>query len=741
MGRKQVSFGTSVSRAILDDKIPNSVQSSLTRALFEEGGIPEYMLEGMINSVAVKAERMYAYGRDHYVHGLPSGQFTVAAEDITDLVKDVLFSIEDAVVEIDYLHHGPANNLHIAWVALMATHGYNPATNQLAGLTVTKGSPVYLHDLVVVVPAATMDTVEPDSLLQWGIAARAGYTPERATGSPETRAMVLPLPIRTDPDATTEFVRVEYVWQTVAGLQRESFDLPIAGFDDAADYFHVRYRIGSVAKYWMYREGAGTHSTLDALFDKDPLPNGSFFPFAYFRYNKQSEISNKTTDAYKTSKKLVKYLGMDYDAVAEAIDSNPGIDDVEQAMLMMAVPANTTNELEIRYLWDFFNRMFLASSTEFRYRTEDEAALYALEQEQLGLRSPGIVIQDTRFKMSLDNRGIYKRRKAGNLGPVGTCTTAYTTRSLSYPIIVDGESPYESVATVPINSHIYRKQISFGYYDEIQVVSLRTLFNIQGESTSIADEDDTILLVPLDKAITSQYKIPDREILYSRAMHFVFNSLIITKVKWYQTGLFQFVLLVVAVVITVYSFGADGGSAIAAALAVGAYGVAVNLIIMAILEALILKAVFRLFVKEVGIEAAFIIAIVIAAVGISDAMSSGSVAGAPYASDLLTLSSNIATGIGAQIQVDMQDLLKEASELAKIQKEDLKLIDTAKELLENDSILSPFVIFGEKPQEFYNRTVHSGNIGVVGISAISSFVGQALKLPELKDSIGEYEYV
>lgn len=739
MGSKRVSFGTSISRAIKDDRLPASVKSGVLKALFDNGGIPEYLLEELVNSVGVRAERMYTYGRDHYTHGLPTGQFTIAAENIEDVVSDVLYGIESLPVEIDYIHHGPANTLHAGWVKLIADHGYDPATNLLGGLSMSSGFSVYLDDMVVVVPEDMLPTVEGESLQLWGIAARAGYTPERTVGTAETRAMILPSPVQGDPAATGELVKVSYIWEDAGALHRGSFDIAITGFDDAADYFQVRYHMGPVARYWTYEDGAGTYPTLDALFDQPPTTGGSFFPFAYFRHNRVSELADTSTESYKTNKRLVKYLGMDYDQIAEAIDTNPGIGDVEQAMLMLAVPANTTNPLEQRYLWDFFNSLYQASSLEYRYRSEEEAGAYALSQEQKGLKAPGIVIQDARFKMSLDNQGIYKRRKPGVIGPIGTHSSSVSTRVLSYPITVYSEVPYDTTVDVNITSHYYRRQISVGYYDEIQVVELRTLFHILGAYTSIGDgDDDKILLIPLDKAITADYSIPDREVLYARSLHFVFNSLIITSVRWYQTDFFQFVLLFVAVVITVYSWGSDGGSAIGAALAAGNYILAAALIFNAIVNFLLVRQGFKLFVKAVGIRAAFVIAIIAAVLGIADAIDSGSVAGAPYAGDLLTLSSGITSGIGNKLQADYQDLLEQTRELEKLQKEQTKLLETAKELLENRSILSPFVIFGEKPDDLYNRTVHSGNIGVVGIEAISSYVDMSLRLPELNDTLGEF---
>ncbi len=89
------------------------------------------------------------------------------------------------------------------------------------------------------------------------------------------------------------------------------------------------------------------------------------------------------------------------------------------------------------------------------------------------------------------------------------------------------------------------------------------------------------------------------------------------------------------------------------------------------------------------------------------------------------------------MKADFLDLLQEGKEFSLFVEEQNKLLDDAKALLQGNNHLDPFVIFGESPQDFYNRTVHSGNIGVLGISAISSYVDIALTLPKLNDTLGE----
>lgn len=347
--------GTSVSRVIKDDLLPQSVRTGVIKSIFEDGNAPDYVMEELAASVSVRAENMYSYAERSYTHGLPSGEIYSSTQG-RQQVEAIIETAENQQVAVEYSYYGPANTLHIAWMKLVSQYGYNQATNVLGSLTAQKGTSVYLKNMVVVVPQSEASTINRKAIEQWGTAARAGFTPERT--SSEIGYLVTPTPVRVSNTATELHVEVSYVWlQNGDQLQEATFIITVSEFDEAAEFFHAKYVANNQVKYWMYQRGLGTYPTLDSVYVNGPEVSGEYFPFTYFRYNKQSVIQDKTTQAYKTSKKLVKYLGMDYDMIAETIDENPDIADVEQAMMVFAVPATSTNEIECRYLFDYFNTL------------------------------------------------------------------------------------------------------------------------------------------------------------------------------------------------------------------------------------------------------------------------------------------------------------------------------------------------------------------------------------------------
>lgn len=723
----ETAVGTSVSRVINDDSLPDSILAGSIRALFENGDFSDYVNEELVASVGVRAERMYNYGEAHYVHGLPSGEVFSDTQGRTE-VEAIIEAAEGRQVNLVYSHFGPPNSLHIGWLKLVNSYGYKASTNQIDSLTTVKGFPVYLKDMVVVVPVSQVATIEPGVLTQWGIGAAAGETPERPVVA--ISSLAGPSPIFNSSTATEIHVKVTYVWKIANGtLMQEDMILSVSEYDKLGDYFHAKYTYGTTTKYWMYKYKAGTYPSLDSLFNTGSVVSGEYFPFAYFRYAKHSVISDTTTDAYKTSKKLVKFLGIDFDAMATTIDENPDIADVEQAMLVLAVPAVSTNQLECRYLYQYFDNLYYAMEGE------NYSALQQIEASinKTPAAKNSIVIKDALFKMALTNTGIFKKIIAGTIGDIGFYTTEHTTTDY----VVEYVHP-DTYATTPttykIHHNFYRKQIAVGLYEEIEVVDLKMTYFIFNEHTTIGTGSNDFLLIPLDRSITKDYSLPDKETLYARSLHFVFNSRVVTKVEWYQTGIFQAFMVIVAVAITIYTYGADGGSLVASVLGLTGTAGLVATVIVNLAIGKLLGMGFKLFVKVFGTEVATLIAVVAAVSGAYRMIDAGSIAGVPWAQELLSVANGLQQAIMGE---KFADLAAEATEFKLFVEEQEKLLEEANKLLEQKSVLSPFIIIGEKPKDFYNRTVHSGNIGVLGINAIHHYADIALTLPTLNDTLGE----
>jgi hypothetical protein len=182
----------------------------------------------------------------------------------------------------------------------------------------------------------------------------------------------------------------------------------------------------------------------------------------------------------------------------------------------------------------------------------------------------------------------------------------------------------------------------------------------------------------------------------------------------------------------------DGGATLGAVLGLTGTAAIVATIVIHLIVGQLIAVAFKYFVKLVGEEVATVIAVIALIYGGYQIVQAGGLAGAPWAQALLEISTGLHQ---AAMNARMENLNNEGEAFQLFVEDETERLETSKQLLENNNFLSPFVIFGESPEDFYNRTVHSGNIGILGITAISSYVDIALTLPKLNDTLGDTAYV
>lgn len=804
------TVGTTVSRGVEDKYIISSAKTGMIAGLFKDNGeqLVEHTLESMTNSIGIRTEQMYTYAKAKYPHGLPKARVYSVADGKAVVLAKLAQEVGNNTTS--YYHFGPLNNLHAGWMTVCSAYGYLSSTNELPRLSEAKGYPVYLKDLVSVVKDATLVERANGSLDQWGPAANAGSVPHQVAFPVALQTVQEPTPLRVDATAEGDSVTLSYVWevptttivtpattQVINGvstqipavtvtrnlLHTEEVTLPTFVPEENYDYFQVRYIKDTNAGYWLYRLGAGGHPEVDAIFDSTYSTPGEFLPNIYFRHLSKSQDVDKTSVAYKTSKKMAKYLGVDYQTMIEAIHENPDIAQVDQALLSFAVPANTANALEQQYLFAFFDKLYLSSGSSTAQDSwelgnvgsgsvEDGGGIYReLNHYELAVAKLldknkstliRVTIEDALLKTGLSCQGIFKRKKAGVIAAVGEYTSSFVTENITYSYTTNVITGYEPGGTWevpgtpiysedvqkllrPVDSYVYRKQLTSNVYEEIQVYDLKMTYYMWGGYSTLGDNLDAILLVPVDYAIVKKYPLLEREALYTRSLHYVFNSRVVTKVSWYQKELIGDLLKAAAIIWTVVTLGADGGAAYSAAIAIGATVgqaalIAAVVVLGGILTSLVIVEGLQLFVKLIGADIAFIAAVIATIYGGFKAMEAGSITGAPWATELLQLGNGLASAVSSTIADAMQALTQEAKAFDLLMDAKTELLEDANKLLEQQTLLSPFVIFGESPTDFYNRTIHSGNIGVLGIDSIASYVDIALTLPTINDTLEGYSY-
>lgn len=195
--------------------------------------------------------------------------------------------------------------------------------------------------------------------------------------------------------------------------------------------------------------------------------------------------------------------------------------------------------------------------------------------------------------------------------------------------------------------------------------------------------------------------------------------------------------MIIAVVITIFSLGTTWQSIVAAA-ALGATALVITLI-QYLVTALVINYGVKLFVKEFGPQLGFIAAIAAMAIGAYANSTS-----ATWGDSLIAVGTNLASTSQEVMTATLEDIMADFQQFAAMAQGQFDSLADAKEQyglnaqyvgLEPLEMVYriPDIRIGEAPNDFYNRTVHSGNIGVTSYELIEFFVDTKLTLPTLAD--------
>jgi len=719
MGSKKTYVGTSVSRVMADEQVTSAIKSGTLTSILNNKDIMDEITDTLVHSVATSGNAYYNYGKNRYVLPLPSGYPTYAlnthgATEVEAVIQD---EVEMAEVVMDYCFFGNLNYLHILMKTITDTYAYDITTNELDTLSALKGYPVSLSQVTLIGPTMLIDALSDDSL----------------------KILDGMVYVRIDEMVSTIGAEITYTWEvppvfpaTLPTVHVESVslgaDVTPVWFTATSDYFHARYAIGGVTKYFTYEKGKGAYPTLDALFDT-PTEAGSYFPWIHLRHAYTAIDADPNTAECISATKLMKKLGIDLSTVSSSISENPDIGYVVQAIFMLGIPPETTNPVEQEYLYRYFDSMFLGLGGEV---TTLSATALVASLTYTDLVKTSIVIQDSKLKTQLFNSGIYRRLVTGVLGNVGTYSSGFGVFTLAVPRYTEdgGSTPvygYRSIEYL-----LYKKQVSTTQYEEIQVIDLSCSYQVIGGyyTTGNTVDGTNIILIPLDMSIVSHLSLIKREPLYARAMHIVFNSVQTVKLEWYQTGIFKAFLIVVAIVVMVFTKLPVLKAILA--LVTGEltfYGVIILLLDLA--GVALYNYAFQELVKAIGIEDAFILLIILNIKNLYTIFSAETIkAGLVSAESFMKLATGLMQGIQTMTTELTKDIVGELDALNKEMEAAFGELDKIRKEMDSSKILKPFMLLGETPDEYYNRTVHSGNPGVKVYETVSKYVKTMLTLPE-----------
>lgn len=723
---KKIEVSVELQRAIPDNMIPDTTITQTVKAIQSNGVISEFLADGWMNSIGTRANRMYKYAQKWHPYGMPVSNLH-SVLDSKAIVKQVIEAELGRATNIGYFHLAPFNATHHAWKTLVDEYGYSSQTNEIKVLSQRQKVPVYLKDIIPIYAESDLADSPAGSQEVWGLPAQAYPYPGRMA-TPASLAQ--PTPVEIDLDASESIVRIVYVFtvnivQMVGSMEvslpeiREGvIDLPLRDFSLDSEWYQVELKHPSTGllSYWSYQVGSGVYPELEAAQDAVFNDLGTYFPLTYFRYDFQAETTARQeySDPYEDQKKMLNYLNMDYDAVGDGINANPGIENIVHAFMMFGVAPGSEDPTEQKYLYEYFNALWYATG----------AKNPTFDPSTPSLSDRRFSVTDKRFSMSFGYKAVVKRSVGGKIGKVGAYSGSFSNRV-----------------------YTYRYQRTAAMYDEIEVHDLLLNYRVYKGYGYTGGAGSKALLIPLDKALLGQFNAKEREVLIARSMHYVMCSYVETEVKWYSKGWFKIVIIIIAIVIS--CFTGPGGAAVAAALTsatVAAVAWAVMVVLFqAIILPMLMQYAFSMVAKAVGAEIAMIMAVVLIIYGGYTYVSETPGLLNVSAQQLVEIGSNMVKAANSVQQEEILKIQNEMTEFSLIAEQKWEELEDVKNLLGKEGLIDPFafigqeprITFGEEPDTFYDRTVHTGNIGTLSFDSISSYANISLTLPKLPQNIGE----
>lgn len=386
---------------------------------------------------------------------------------------------------------------------------------------------------------------------------------------------------------------------------------------------------GSVPQTFSYRYG-GDDARLNLFLRQLTERESGTFPAivlkrdnVYLNDNRFSGGDWKTSNQYRTSRAYADRMKIDIDIVLEKIRENASEGDIDYAFIQPGVILASTTQVAKKYLFNYFLNLYNSyPNNKPAYDDWVAAANFPGNgtvkrniAENCPAQSFRIYDPDNEantVNMEIAWRYITYEEKPGSLSD-------YEVQCGAQEIVqARWQSKFQVREDYDVTKLFIRKPLTAGTYAEICIVGLwHENYVYKGHSVQSGVWDmfndpegdyGTGFILPLDYSIFITLGARDRLQLAQEAFHLVFNCYVARKQKWYETGFFKLVLVIVSAIIIYFSWGTltsfvSGLYAYLSATLVVVLGATLAAAVAAVLTALIVTVVYvgiSFVAKEAG---------------------------------------------------------------------------------------------------------------------------------------------
>lgn len=763
---------------------------TVTQAVLNNNDVAKGINDAYMGGQGVKAKLAYNYARDYYYQGLPYSKMQIARIMSTAPIKAILEAANPTAAAVTVLSAQAGSTQYEWWAIkyLIDNYGYsendgkfyNPPAGVGQDADVTYD--IDQDDVITITFSGDGSFTESftptdyDSDAYYLQATYITFDGVSTNTSTETRDT------EEGDEAGTTTTSVSY-WQDGEYYTAATTKVVTLDEDAGTTTIVTTIEVGKTSfnKYFLYQFGTNEEPTLEAMFSEDDLAS-PYYPSVPMRiWNTDlADEAHQNTAQYKTSKKLLNKMGIKIQDIADSINDNSSIKDIDFAYIVFGVNLNTTlkpNKQYIYYFVKYLQQIQTTSEADWlqwvtlydQWDTEDPDAtdrktyIPAPAVNSLKVYMPRF--PRSNYNMTLQWQFVKSTTFAGVFEPgaIKGDVSVEPAEDSSYQIHTTTDADNSEVYTVDGSVLVIKYQVTENTWDQVTIVGfLHKNFVYKGKSVdnSIADafgdEDDTGFLLPLNYDVIHDMGLVKFTNMSYNTNHIVFNCYKVVKQKWYQSGVFKVVIVVIAIVVTAISYGtassaaygavvalstAIGSSILVAAIILATGSVVLGMLIGRILD----KVAVGLFGEEFGHIIGAIATVIVMYYGGSAVMNSfGSTAASTAASNTTMFTADnilkATAGVGKLGQAYMEGqaavLQQEAQSFQDMAAANMEQInDLIAELSQrtgniDTSWFMQDTIVNESPSTFLTRTLLTGSeIVDVTHGLIHNYTDIGLSLP------------
>lgn len=501
-------------------------------------------------------------------------------------------------------------------------------------------------------------------------------------------------------------------------------DIP-AGFNMDNDHLIVEFATNNATDMPTYVYLYDVTTKVHPEIDNKTVPATPYFPIVGLRHNKVNLESDKTTQRYKTSAKLLKKIDLRIDNLYKGIMSTEDGNDpnkVDEAFVMFGLAINTRAPAAAEYLCEYFYSL--------RNQGKSKAQFKSFVTGSYGPTPfTAIVIKEADFNIVISWNYIHVEEFTGQYGFLkrgGTFTNLYAKGSAW---TTKGNEEYNNSELVYIHQYAkdkYRKITVHGL--EAGTDIYEGFYEVNTIDKVVATNSiDQSIYIPLNAITLSKFEPLKRNDVCVDALNLTVYAVQIQYIKWYQRGkLLKIIGTIITIVVTIIYPPAGAAAASITAFLVAAI---TNIVMQIIIAQMIIKAAE--FVGDlVGGDIAAILAVIAAVVAI--VISPGNMADA---SALLNVVTGLQKSVGNDLIKKTKQLMAEAEAFQKQVGIVTNEIDQALKQFTPESMLNAvrdsigLMDKNETVAEYYNRTYYNTDTTEMLLRQVTEYNDYALQLP------------